>query len=240
MCLTLLTRTIPAALLSVVTATSAVAECTRDAMIVFDGSGSMSEMGFNQLDLPRIVEARDAMHRAIPAIAQIRRLGLIIYGPGQNDACSNIDLRFAPQANAAGQILGDVDALAPAGATPLTAAIAQAAEVLDFRKRPGVIVLVTDGKETCGGTPCLLAADLAADAQDLTVHVIGFKVRGDHFDWDAGLEIGADTIASCMAERTGGEFISAETIDDLVAALNVTLGCPVYGMLGRPPGAVIR
>ena len=36
-------------------------DCTEDAMIVFDGSGSMAEMGFNQIDEPRIFSARRAV-----------------------------------------------------------------------------------------------------------------------------------------------------------------------------------
>jgi hypothetical protein len=35
--------------------------------------------------------------------------------------------------------------LIPAGQMPLTAAVAEAAEVLDFREKPGLIVLLTDG-----------------------------------------------------------------------------------------------
>jgi hypothetical protein len=32
--------------------------------------------------------------------------------------------------------------------------------VLDFRNKPGVIVVVTDGEETCGRSPCDLAKQL--------------------------------------------------------------------------------
>ena len=46
-----------------------------------------------------------------------------------------------------------IDALRPSGRTPLTDAVAQAAEVLDFRHKPGLIVVLTDGEETCGGSP---------------------------------------------------------------------------------------
>lgn len=199
-------------------------------MIVFDGSGSMSEMGFNNLDQPRIFDARAALRRAIPPIAVQRRLGLTIYGPGTNDdTCRNITRHFAPMENAAGPILDAIEALTPDGPTPLTEAVAQAAETLDYRNRAGTIVLVTDGKETCSGATCQLANHLAQTAADLTVHVIGFKVRADHFDWAAGEDIGIETVASCLADATGGTYASTETVDDLVAALSVTLGCPVYG-----------
>ena len=217
--------------------------CTEDAMIVFDGSGSMAETGFNQLGEPRIFEARRAVREAMPGIAAARRLGLVVYGPGRGGepgaSCNSVDIRFAPQWQAAAPIIDAVDALRPAGDTPLTAAIETAAEVLDYRRAPGAIVLVTDGKETCGGTPCRLAAHLAADAQDLTVHVIGYKVRGDFFSWDStnSQYETAESVARCLADRTGGKYVSAESVSELVAALQVTLGCNVYGEAGRRPGA---
>lgn len=216
--------------------------CSRDAMVVFDGSGSMSETGFNQLDLPRIFEARDAVRKAMPQVAQTRRIGLIVYGPGPKDMCENIDVRFGPIANAAGPVIDAVDGLEPAGNTPLTQSVAEAAQVLDVTNKPGVIVLVTDGKETCGGAPCQLAASLAADAMDLTIHVIGFKVRGDYFSWESqGAEdyLNAQAVASCLAEMNGGDYHRAESVDDLVEALQKTLGCPFVAEYpaGRDPGA---
>ena len=207
---------------------------TDDAMIVFDGSGSMAEMGFNDLDAPRIVGARAALHRAIPPIARSRRLGLTIYGPGDREnRCGNIFQVFGPIANAAQRILATLDALRPAGPTPLTEAVAQAADALGYRDRPATVLLVTDGKETCSGATCQLARHLAREGFDLTVHVIGFKLRAEHFDWNAGLDIGVETVAACLADETGGEYIAVETVDELVTAMTRTLGCPVYGELAR-------
>lgn len=201
--------------------------CTRDAMIVFDGSGSMAEMGFNQIGEPRIFEARRAMRRAMPEVAPVRRLGLIVYGPGGVDGCTGIDLRFPPVEDAADRVIAGVDGVQPEGETALTDAVAMAAEVLDYRNTPGIVVLVTDGRETCGGAPCALANHLAAEAADLTVHVIGFKVRGDFFSWErSGTDYHqAETVARCLAEETGGSYVSAETLDELIGALRVTLGC---------------
>lgn len=195
-------------------------------MIVFDGSGSMAEMGFNNIDEPRIFEARRAMAQAIPQIADLRRLGLVIYGPGGPDSCAGLDLRFAPLRNAAGRILSDINGLQPAGDTALTQAVALAAKTLRAGAKPGTIVLVTDGKETCGGAPCQLAAELVATSYDLTIHVIGFKVRGDRFSWSQTSDYQQSvSVARCLAERTGGLYLGAETVDDLVSALRKTLGC---------------
>jgi len=210
------------------TSLSATQDCTSDAMIVFDGSGSMAEMGFNDINEPRIFEARQAMADAMPQIAQNRRLGLVVYGPNGADECSGLDLRFAPMANAAGPVIDAVNNVEPTGSTPLTDAVRLAAETLEYQTNPATIVLVTDGKETCGGQPCMLAAELAATGADTTVHVIGFKVRGSFFSWDRDSDNDynvSDSVARCLADRTGGTYTGAETLDELIEALRKTLGC---------------
>jgi len=219
-----------AAILSVLITTSpAHAACTDDAMIVFDGSGSMAEMGFNQIDEPRIFEARRAVRTALPQVAPFRRIGLIIYGPGGAGGvgeCSGIELRFGPRVDAADDVIASVDDLQPQGRTALTEAVALAAETLRAPPEPGTVVLVTDGKETCGGQPCALAADLSGTG--LTVHVIGFKVRGEHFGWESEGDtdyVTSVSVAKCLADRTGGEYVNTETVDELIAAMNRTLGC---------------
>ena len=212
-------------------------DCSRDAMVVFDGSGSMSEMGFNQLDVPRILEAREAMHQVMPSVETLRRIGLIVYGPGDGPSCEAVELRFAPRRNAAGAVIAAVDALQPDGETPLTEAVRRAADLLTRDGGGGDVVLVTDGKETCGGAPCQLAAELAADHPTLHVHVIGYKIRGDRFDWDkSGINdyTDADSTARCLAEATGGEYLVTETVEELAGALQVTLGCPIFGAVPGP------
>ncbi|WP_425073825.1 vWA domain-containing protein [Sagittula sp. S175] len=209
-------------------------DCTEDAMIVFDGSGSMAEMGFNAIGAPRIGEARDAVRQALPQIAAMRRLGLVIYGPSGDRTCRNVELKLEPQWQADGPIIAEVEGLDPAGGTALTEAVRLAAETLKYREKPGAVVLVTDGKETCGGTPCQMAAEFAREAPGLTVHVIGFKVRGDHWDW-GNPEAEGVSVARCLAEDTGGQYVNAESVDELVAALRVTLGCNVFGALTTDP-----
>lgn len=208
--------------------------CSEDAIVVFDGSGSMSEMGFNLMDEPRIFAARRAIREVMPQVAPVRNLGLLVYGPGPREACDNIDLRFAPIPDAAPRMIAEIDRLMPSGNTPLTASVERAAETLDYRTRPGVVVLVTDGKETCGGAPCQLATSLAANSHELTVHVIGFKLRGEHFSWDSENQHDyreGQTVARCLADQTGGLYLTTETVDELVAALRTTLGCPIFGRL---------
>lgn len=211
-------------------------------MLVFDGSASMAEISL-EVSSPRILEARAALRRVLPQVEAVRRFGLVTYGPGAEASCDGIDLIFPPRENAAGPAIEAVETFAPAGLTALTDAVRLAAETLNYRAEPGIIVLVTDGNETCGGRPCTLGEHLAAVGTDLTVHVIGFRATRDFFTWnnpDAGA-VPNDSVARCLADKTGGQFVTAETEDALVAALWEVMGCAVIGAVrparGKAEGA---
>jgi len=195
--------------------------CTEDAMIVFDASGSMAGNMVQGLfsAITRIDEVRKALAQVLPNAAKFRKIGLITYGPGPYAQC-NVSLDFRPMPNAAEPIMSVVNALNPAGKTPLVEAVKRAAQVLDYQ---GTIVLLTDGEETCGGAPCDLGKLLKASGTGrLTVHVIGYQLRG--FRW-TGAQSFLDV--KCLAEETGGLYITAENRQDLVEAFEKTLGCPM-------------
>jgi Ca-activated chloride channel homolog len=209
------------------------APCVEDAMIVFDVSGSMSGDGWGYGSetagtVSRLDKVRGTLAEALPSITRIRRVGLITFGPGPYNQC-NVRLDLRPTENAAAAILDAIKALTPAGKTPLTAAVAEAADVLDFRNKPGLIVVVTDGEETCGGSLCDLGKKLHAEASRLTVHVISLRVRG--ISW-----VGEQSVldAKCLAEQNGGLYLTAETQDDLKDAIDKTLGCPMVTETMKP------
>lgn len=208
--------------------------CTDDAMIVFDASGSMS--GNQVLGIPnsrpRIDEVRAALARVLPSATKIRRVGLITYGPGPYNQC-NVRLDLKPTEDAFKLIMRAVNALVPAGKTPLTSAVQQAAEVLNYRSKPGVIVLVTDGEETCGGAPCELGKQLRLLGHQLTVHTIAFRYEG--FSWTGGNSV-VDLM--CLANENRGIFAKANSEQELVDALEKTLDCPMISQAG--PGPITR
>jgi Ca-activated chloride channel homolog len=197
--------------------------CHEDAMIVFDASGSMS--GNEILGIPnsraRIDEARSALARVLPNATKYRRVGLVSYGPGPWNQC-NVKLEMKPIANAAGPIMSTVNAIVPAGRTPLTSGIEAAAEALDFRSKPGVVIVITDGEETCGRKPCDLAEQLHAEGYKLTIHVIAFRYEAA--DWGNGMSV-LDLM--CVADRNNGLYVKANSEDELVEALEKTLDCPM-------------
>lgn len=56
----------------------------------------------------------------------------------------------------------------------------------------------------------------------MTVHVIGLRVKGR--SW-----MGEQSIldAKCLAEQNGGLYITVQSEDELIDALEKTLGCPM-------------
>jgi Ca-activated chloride channel family protein len=197
--------------------------CNEDAMLVFDASGSMSGpvLSGNGGTVSRIDWARSSLAKVLPSVTKYRRVGLITYGPGPYDQC-NVELNLKPTPSAGQIIMDAVNALVPAGHTPLTAGVKQAADVLDYTVKPGVIVVLTDGEETCGGSPCEIGKALRALGKHLTVHVIAY--RPGTVSWMGEGSIGE---AKCLADQTGGLYITAKTEDDLVQALEKTLDCPM-------------
>ena len=192
-------------------------------MLVFDASGSMSGtigLGIATF-ITRIDIVRSALERILPSVTRLRRVGLITYGPGPYNQC-NVTLDLEPTPNSASRIMRNVNALTPAGKTPLASAVMQAADVLDYRHKPGIIVVLTDGEETCGGAPCELGKMLHAAAEQLTVHVIGYRPKD--FSWTGEHSI---LDVKCLARQNGGLYMPAETEDELMAALDKTLGCPM-------------
>jgi Ca-activated chloride channel family protein len=83
-------------------------------------------------------------------------------------------------------------------------------------------VVLTDGEETCGGAPCDLGKRLRADAARLTIHIVGFRMR--YFSWTGEQSI---LDMKCLAERNGGLYVNADVEEELVEALEKTLGCPM-------------
>jgi Ca-activated chloride channel family protein len=204
-------------------ADSTPSPCSEDAMIVFDASGSMAgnvSQGIATIK-PRIDEARHALATVLPRVTRYSRVGLVTYGPGAYNQC-NVQLKFEPASNAAERIMREVNSLTPAGRTPLTSAVESAADVLDYRKKPGLIVLLTDGEETCGRSPCDLGKQLHASAAELTVHVISY--RTENYSW-----VGESSVLDikCLAEENNGFYITAYNYQELVDAFEKALDCPM-------------
>jgi hypothetical protein len=105
--------------------------------------------------------------------------------------------------------------------------------LLLFRTKPGVIVVITDGEETCRRSPCELGKQLRAEGYKLTVHAVAFRYEG--YSWTGGSSV-MDLM--CVAEQTGGLYVKANSEEELVEALEKTLDCPMTSEAPLSFGAI--
>ncbi|MEM1161621.1 MAG: VWA domain-containing protein, partial [Pseudomonadota bacterium] len=178
-------------------------------IIVLDASGSM----WGQIDgTAKISIAREALGGVVADLDPAREVGLMAYGHRQKGQCSDIELMVEPQANFADRILDTVAGVKPKGKTPLSDAVRQAAEALKYTEDKATVILITDGLETCNADPCALGKALEESGVDFTAHVVGF-----------GLTDAESREVACLAEETGGLYLSAADGTELVEALDQTV-----------------
>lgn len=203
--MTRLKHTLCAALL--VGSLGTMAHSNENVMVVFDGSNSM----WGQIDgIAKIEIARSVMNNLLGEWTAERDVGLMAYGHRRRGDCTDIETLVQPGAAARDAILAHINTITPTGKTPLSDAVEQAAIALSYTDQPATVVLISDGLESCERDPCALAEALEKRGVEFTAHVVGFGLGGDE-----------DTASlSCIAEKTGGEFISASNAEELGAALS--------------------
>lgn len=190
-------------------ASPGIAQAEGRTIIVLDGSGSM----WGQIDgRPKLEIAREALETVLAGMPADTELGLIAYGHRTKGDCDDIETLVAPAKGTAQAISDAAAKMQFLGKTPLTEAVRRAAAELHSTEEKATVVLITDGIETCQGDPCALAKELETSGVDFTAHVVGF-----------GLTKAEGQEVACLAEATGGQFITADSLQSLVVALQTTV-----------------
>ena len=178
-------------------------------MFILDASGSM----WGQIKgKPKIAIAKEVMKKLVDGLPDDLLVGLSTYGHRSRDDCKDIQTLIKPSPLDRQAFKARIDAINPKGKTPLSDAVRQAAQELRYTEERATVVLVSDGLETCAADPCALAAELAKAGVDFTVHVIGFAISKDEQER-----------LRCLADRTGGLFLSADDAQGLQKALTATV-----------------
>ena len=188
---------------------SAFAQATDrpNTILVLDGSGSM----WGQIDgVNKIVIARNVIADLLEDMADDVSLGLTVYGHRQRGSCGDIETIVEPAPFTQDRILEAVNSINPRGRTPMTDAVIAAAQSLRHTEEAATVILVSDGIENCNPDPCAIAAELEATGVAFTAHVIGFDVAS---------EPEARAQMQCIADNTGGQFLTADNAAELSAAL---------------------
>ncbi len=188
-----------------------------DTIIILDVSNSM----WGQIDgTAKILIARTVIGDLVTDLQEDIDFGLVAYGHRAKADCGDIETIVPVGELDPAGFKQAVNTLTPQGRTPLTAAVRQAADQLNYTTRSARIVLVSDGVESCDGNPAALAAELSENALDLTVHVIGFDVSG--IDDQSGLE--------ALASLNHGLYLTPDTSSELKDDLNSMMDMPTEGM----------
>jgi hypothetical protein len=143
--------------------------------IILDTSGSMLqeiEPGQRRIDVAKSV-LTDLVTSKLPAGAPV---ALRVFG-SQPDSCDTT-LASPLQPLDPGTMAAQIDSLEVVNLvkTPLGFALQQVASDLAGVDGPKIVVLVTDGEETCGGDPAAAIQGLIDQGIDVQVNIVGFAL----------------------------------------------------------------
>jgi len=183
----------------------------RSVELILDASGSMNgRLSNGETKIKAAKAAVAAMTRDFPADVDLSFRAYGHQSPRRKKDCKDTRLiiPFGRAGSVADQISSTAQGLDAQGYTPITLVLGLAAD--DLKGRPGkrTIVLVSDGKETCAGDPCVLAAKLAAADPDLVIHTVGF-----------GVDQTTRAQLQCIAGSARGKYFGADNAEDLAKSM---------------------
>jgi Mg-chelatase subunit ChlD len=176
--------------------------------LVLDASGSMLQRigGQRRIDLAKaafVGLVRDVLPQGTP-------FAMRVFGHKEADSCrTDLEIPMAAlDKNAAVSRIQSLEAKNLAK-TPIAASLAKVKADLAGAKAPLLVVLVTDGEETCGGDPKAAITALRAAGVETRVSIVGFAIddvalREAFQDW---------------ARAGGGGYFDARNGDELSAAV---------------------
>ncbi len=186
--------------------------------IILDASNSMNAM-FDART--RLDAAKDALVGLFDVLPEGLIVRLSVYGhrvtkADQVASCQDIELLFGPaafDAASSSEMEASLGQIQAQGLTPMAYAIQRAATDLEGLEGESIIVLLSDGEETCDGDPLAMASMLATMEPAITLHVIGLD-----------LEPMARDMLTTMAALANGQYVGVNEAGDVLAALFEVLG----------------
>lgn len=182
--------------------------------LIIDASGSMR--GRLNDGTTKMSAAKKAVLELVGNLSSDVNLAFRAYGhqfhrSKHNCTDTALVVPFAQSGNVTELIVEKSNALTPQGYTPITYVLGLAADDLKPLTGKKTIVLVSDGKETCEGDPCVLARKLIAANADLTIHTVGL-----------GVDFQARTQLQCIARAGKGIYRDANSASELFETLKET------------------
>jgi hypothetical protein len=197
----------------------------RSLLLILDASGSMNAKLPN--GETRIAVAQRAIKGVVGFIPAQAQLSLRMYGAQsvareKNCQDTHLAVPFGAASAASSAITTAANEVKAQGYTPIAYSLGQAAADFPSGAKERVIVLVSDGKETCQGDPVLAARALAA--KGITIHTVGFIV-----------DTAARGQLQAIARASGGTYFDAPVGPELPDTLSQALNACKKRVAALPP-----
>jgi Mg-chelatase subunit ChlD len=182
--------------------------------LILDGSGSMKRTieGRQRMDI-----AKDVMVQVIKGLPDNSTVALRFYGhrirEGRSGDCQDSELVFPLGRINKTAMINRVRAVKALGTTPIAYTLRQVQR--DFGRAQGekLVILVTDGKEECGGSPSAVVSELVAKGIKIRLNIVGFALA----------EAAVKQEMERVARITGGKFYDAQDARSLRQAIQQSL-----------------
>jgi hypothetical protein len=175
-------------------------------MMVVDTSGSMSED--DGKGTIKLEGAKTAILNVVGSLPANALVGLRSY-PTPGNSCDPGINRYGLTQPDNTELTTQIRAMTAGGDTPSALALRAAADDLLTTGHAATIVFVSDGQSNCGGDPCAMAKQIAAEGIALTVNTVGFQIT----------KTGSDEL-KCIAEATAGQYFDASDSNALQQAVD--------------------
>ncbi len=193
---------------------------TQDMMIILDASGSMLQRIEGDR---RIQVAKDSIASVLKDLPRSMNVGLRTFGESSADLCETRLAQPLSKLNpvSINRVLKDVTPVNGAK-TPIAAAILATKDDFSFNTNPDdagqnqiekLVLLITDGEETCDGDPIAAIKELNKTGLDVTVNIVGFAVDDDA----VRLQLKE------LANTDNGEYFDAKDSSNIRAAIETAI-----------------
>ena len=182
---------------------------TKNLEIILDASGSMKALLGKKT---RWATAQEVLAEVVAKLPADYSVGLRTYGHREASTspktCTDTELVVPVGPLDRARLLAAAKQLRPRGETPLVYSTLQTPADLKAAGG-GIVILITDGEESCKGDLAAAAATLKDSGLDLLLNIVGFTLKNPQ----AQAQLGA------LAESTGGHYYGAQNGAALSRAL---------------------
>lgn len=194
-------------------------------LFLLDASGSMLA---KWEDSDRMAVAKNLLAHLVDSLGRYDNVEVALrayghqFGREHND-CKDTKLEVPFGANNAETIKSKLEAIVPRGNTPITYSLQQAAGDFPEERSRNVVILITDGLESCGGDPCAISEALQKKRIFLRPFVIGIGIEpqyekqlsciGQYFN-AADIQTFEKVLTEIVTQALSQTTVSVELLDD--------------------------